>query len=228
MLDSLLATIAPYHCICCGFMGVILCQRCKKGISKSQQNQCGLCGYILAAGWCQRPDCGIAGVHQYVALAASDTTKKLIHAYKYQHKRAVSKTLADLVARQLPQLAQPGYCLCPIPPSNHHVRQRGFSHTGLLVRQLARQYGLPRCHILQRHGRTQQVGAGRTARFRQQHGAYTVRQARLRRYQGYHYALVDDVMTTGATMQAAVAALQSAGVEPGNISLLAIMHQPLG
>jgi|GEM_PF-3808926 hypothetical protein len=35
-------------------------------------------------------------------------------------------------------------------------------------------------------------------------------------------------MTTGATMQAAVAALQSAGVEPGNISLLAIMHQPLG
>lgn len=197
-------------------MGVILCQRCKKGISKSQQNQCGLCGYILAAGRCQRPDCSLAGVYQYVALAASDTTKKLIHAYKYQHKRAVSKTLADLVVTQLPQLAQPGYCLCPIPPSNQHVRQ------------LARQYGLPRCHILQRQGSTQQVGAGRAARFRQQHGAYTVRQAKLRRYQGYHYVLVDDVMTTGATMQAAVAALQSAGVEPGNISLLAIMHQPLG
>ena len=166
---------------------------------------------MLAAERCQRPDCSLAGVHQYVALAASDTTKKLIYAYKYQHKRAVSKTLAS-----------------PIPPSNQHVRQRGFSHTGLLVRQLARQYRLPRCHILQRHGSTQQVGVGRAARFRQQHGAYTVRQAKLRRYQGYHYVLVDDVMTTGATMQAAVAALQSAGVEPGNISLLAIMHQPLG
>lgn len=99
--------------------------------------------------------------------------------------------------------------LVPVPTATSRVRQRGYDQAGLLSQELSRRTGLPSLPLLARCGQDRQVGSGRTERVRHLTGAFRVPAGKDVR--GKHVILVDDVLTTGATLEAAAATLHKAG-----------------
>ncbi len=119
------------------------------------------------------------------------------------------------MSQNLPQNVVPNDCLVvPVPTATGRRRERGFDHAALLARYIARQLKLEFVSALARLGQSRQVGAGRSQRLKQSELNYRV--ARPSLIAERHILLVDDVITTGATIQAATRTLKQARAKSVN------------
>ncbi len=112
----------------------------------------------------------------------------------------------------------------PVPLSAERLRERGFNQAALLARRL----GGPKADstsLLRLHATEAQSGLPRAQRLRNLRGAFAVEPARAAALRGLRLVLVDDVMTTGATLHAATEALREAGV--GHVTALALARTGL-
>ncbi|MCA9324597.1 ComF family protein [Candidatus Saccharibacteria bacterium] len=98
-----------------------------------------------------------------------------------------------------------------VPTATSRVRQRGFDQASLLARRLARSTPLTHIGALARRGQERQVGSGRKERFEHLLSAFWVQRPEL--VAGKHIILIDDVITTGATLEAAASVLRKAGAK---------------
>lgn len=132
----------------------------------------------------------------------------------------LARLLADAIRREggLPD----GVVLTPIPASRASLRMRGMNPAGEIARDLAAELALPlwRQALLRRRETARQITLGRRAR--QQMAASEFQGAAL--VQGRHVAVVDDVMTTGSTVQAAAVALRRAGA--ARVTVLVVARTP--
>ena len=99
----------------------------------------------------------------------------------------------------------------PVPLSTERLRERGFNQSALLARRLAG----PKTDLhtlLRLHATEAQSSLPRAQRMRNLRGAFAVEPIRAAALRGQRVVLIDDVMTTGATLQAATLALREAGV----------------
>lgn len=119
--------------------------------------------------------------------------------------------------------------LIPIPLHAHRLRKRRFNQSFLLARALSQTCGLPvQPHILARTRATpSQGGLSAKARQRNVAGAFTVREAAKPFVRGRRFVLVDDVHTTGATLQACARVLKRAGAEDVTAITLARVVKPV-
>ena len=163
------------------------------------------CGACLRR---QRPP-PLDAVH--AAFVYAPPLDRLLPRFKFQHDLAAGRLLARLMADAF-ATAEPPQALLPVPLHRGRLRCRGYDQALELARALARQLQLP-LHpgALRRIRATAaQSELDAAARRRNLRGAFQVAG-------GIplpaHVALVDDVMTTGATLHAAAAALRRAGVE---------------
>jgi ComF family protein len=142
----------------------------------------------------------------------------LIQAFKFQQRVDLARPLAGLLAEAVRRAAlpRPAWVL-PVPLSRERLVQRGYDQVALLARPLARRLGghaapAVREDLLQRVVDTPpQAGLDRTARQHNLRAAFWVPAAAQASVRGSHLALVDDVMTTGATLRAAATVLRRAG-----------------
>jgi ComF family protein len=155
---------------------------------------------------------GTALIH--AATNYNNTSRKLVLAYKHGGRIALSKLLARLIAARLPT-PQPGELspvLVPVPLHRWRLWQRGFNQAAMLARELATLgKGEVAVAALVRHRRTPNLGGlGREARERVLTGAIKLNPVEGQRLAGRHVILVDDVLTSGATSRACIAAIQQA------------------
>lgn len=138
------------------------------------------------------------------AVAYEGTARRLIVALKYGRQSPVADVLAEAVAALA--AAMPSADVVTWPPSDRRrIAMRGIDHAPLLARRTAVRLGLPARPLLVRRDGTVQTGASRSERL---HGpGFAVR----RDVRGVRVLVVDDVVTTGATLRAARAALLDAG-----------------
>lgn len=219
MLDKLLSGIAPHHCIRCGSAADGLCVSCKKSVQAVQLAACVQCGCALQNGRCRT--CTLADVQQDIPFAYQAEVKQLLREYKFSYRRAYARVLADLLHANSASPAN-NALLVPLPTAPAHIRERGFDHTRQIVRHLAKLQNRPYDTLLVRTRNFRQVGADRSQRAIQAADAY---HCPTRLSPRRTYILVDDVVTTGASMAAGVSVLRQAGAV--HITLLAIAHQPL-
>jgi predicted amidophosphoribosyltransferase len=145
-------------------------------------------------------------------------TRDLVTALKYRRRRDLVSRVADRLVAATPP---------PPPPHSATVtwaattvgraRQRGADHAELLARAVARRWGLPARGLLRRLPGPVQTGRDATAR--QDHPGYVTTSPVSR-----EVVVVDDVVTTGATLHAAARALRGAGA--GEVIGLAIARTP--
>jgi predicted amidophosphoribosyltransferase len=196
VLSKLIALIAPSLCLACaahaGRAGG-LCRDCRASL------------YPTSGGWVQLHP---SSARCWAAFAYEGPAGALVRALKFQGRLAV----ADLMAGQLAALAPSDLLqgtLVPVPAHPAHARRRGVDHSGVLARALARRTGLPLAACLLRTGDSSpQVGRGRRARMAGPAGSIGVRPGTRA---PETIVLVDDVVTTGATLTACVRALRAAG-----------------
>lgn len=218
---SLLDLIAPHSCRGCGCLGNILCDRCKNNIISSHINICPICKTINPTGKCSR--CSNFPP-TFVVDEKSTLIGELLQTYKYQSVRALAKPLAEILFHILPQTPhKTQQIIVSLPTISKHIRERSFDHTYLIAKSLAKLSG-PNCQvqkILLRNQNTVQVGADRNTRLIQAKSAYTI-SPHIDIDPNATYILLDDVWTTGASMQSAIKKLQQAGANNLKIAILAL------
>ncbi|NLA43330.1 ComF family protein [Candidatus Saccharibacteria bacterium] len=147
--------------------------------------------------------------------------KKLINDIKFNYAREHILVLAKILS-SIQYKFDNDLVVVPIPTSSSHVRQRGFDHTKILAKKFAKIRKLNYSTTLGRNHNHQQIGSSRKARSIQAKTAFYYKSKLPLDSQ---IMLLDDVVTTGSTVLAAVDCLQQAGHQ--NISILAVAHQPL-
>jgi len=216
MIHKLLSIIAPHHCYGCDKIGYILCDNCKYNIINEPFLVCISCGKPVGVkgvcGTCQLPYS-----RAWLVGERKDELAKIIDAYKFERVKSAHRQLADLLAERLPKLP-PGTVIVPIPTVQSHIRQRGYDHTQLIARQLAKNLGLESRQMLKRQTNAKQRGASRSERFEQAKLAFALRNEVS---PTTTYLVVDDVVTTGATLQYASKTLKDAGAHDVWVAVVA-------
>lgn len=134
--------------------------------------------------------------------------KDLIGRLKFYGAQSAAIEIAALFPQD--DLPSDAY-IVPVPTATSRVRQRGYDQAKLIARALARSSNLPYLDCLARSGQSHQVGARRAERLKQLKNAYRIK--------GHvdlankNIILIDDVLTTGSTLNAAAVYLKQAGAK---------------
>lgn len=218
MLETLLSFVAPHYCYSCGDVGVLLCNNCKYNIVSESKAACIVCGRLAGkSGICGA--CRAPYLRAWCVGERRDELQRLIDAYKFERVRGLAKDLAQLLGNTLPELP-PDIIVVPVPTIAPHIRQRGYDHSWLLAREFARGRSLACRPLLRRVTSTRQQGADRVTRIAQAKRAFQTKKP----VSGGRYLLIDDIVTTGSTLQYATQALLDGGA--AEVWVAALAHQP--
>ena len=220
MPGYLINLLAPHYCCSCGEIGAVLCERCKYDIVSEPYEACILCHNIARQTENLCNSCKTTFSHAWVVGSRTDVLKKIIDDFKFERVRAAYEIFSRLFDATLPNLP-PDIIVVPIPTIAKHVRMRGYDHMRLIARELAKIRNLSYSPCLYRMTTTMQRGASRVVRREQAEAAFGACNVR----HGGRYLIVDDVSTTGATLEYASRVLLQAGA--GEVWVAVIATQPL-
>ena len=212
-------TLWPTRCAICDTPGAPLCARCKRQLPYIDPFfACPTCGAPFgkaACTECNRVTLDHRGLDAWpldgcrsVCRATKDAIK-LVTTYKDHGDQTLAPHLAHLMAQILPPAWRDAQ-LVPVPARSDAVRRRGFDHVDKLSALLAREARLHRTRALANKGGKDQRALGDKQRLANMTDAFgLVHGARL----APGVILVDDVMTTSATLFAAASVLRQAGAQ---------------
>jgi ComF family protein len=212
---ALLDLVYPPHCVACGRMGAWLCNACLGAYPAFRPPWCARCGVPLPRGGLCRacrgvtsPLAGMRSVGPHVA-----PMREAVHALKYGGVRVLADPLAEMMAATWCLSPLPVTAVVPVPLHPHRVRQRGYNQAVLLARALVPHLGVPSHEewLVRARDTRSQVGLTRAERWANVDGAF--RCTGPAAVAGQRVLLVDDVLTSGATLRAAAEALQAAGAD---------------
>jgi ComF family protein len=221
----------PGRCAACdadtGDGGSFLCGECLTSLVKLETAPaCGACGMPLADPEDPCPYCegkGLRPYEQVVRLGTfQDPLKHVIHQMKYHGRWPLAERLAGRLLRQrrVQDLIAQADCLMPVPL--HRLRQmaRGYNQADVIARFLSRRCGkrVVRPVVRLRHTETQTHLHSRAQRLENLKDAFGL--IGERHVRGKHVIVIDDVKTTGATLQAIARTLRPA--KPASLSVIVL------
>jgi len=203
----------PRWCVGCGREGEFICLPCFRSLPRIMPPLCPKCGRpqssaILCpgcAGWQAKID-GIRSPFRFDGVI-----RQAIHELKYRNLRAIAGLLAQWLNDYLVTNPVPGEVVVPVPLHPKRLRERGYNQSRLLAKELAKLTGLPLvddCLIRRRYSPPQARTATVVERRINVANAFFCRDQRLK---GKQVLLIDDVSTSGATLDGCARALKKAG-----------------
>lgn len=214
----------PTACVAClaPTTGIALCRGCQSDLPVNPAGclRCALPGHFGEhgiCGTCRRQPPPFERVE--TPWAYRFPVSVLISRFKYQGQRPEGKPLAQLFAdRRAHSGGTPPQALIPVPMAPAREKQRGFNQAEDIAIWMGWRLGIPvhRTSLLRRNQTAAQSGLSRRERLINLNGAYQVSGPVPK-----HVALVDDVMTTGATVRAASKRLREHGAETIEVWVLA-------
>ena len=201
----LLELLLPARCVVCRRGGRQLCAACAAALPRLRGPGCERCGTPTAWPVRRCVECTgrrLAFAHARAAVAYDDAVRALVSAWKERGLRKLTSALAELVVETVEPPAVP---LTFVPSDPERRRVRGEHPAEALARELARRWELPVLPLLVRRAGERQRGLPLAARRANVRGAFSAREAPRR------LVLVDDVYTSGATVNEAASALRRGG-----------------
>jgi ComF family protein len=162
------------------------------------------------------------------ALLFDDAAQDLAHALKYRDRHEAGLLMARLMGRAGSDILGGADGLIPVPLHRFRLWRRRYNQSAILARHIARDSQRPFSPGLLRRDRAtrSQTGLDRTARRRNVRDAFTVPEEARPLVEGKCFVLVDDVRTTGATLEACTKALKNAGAARVDVLTFALVHKP--
>lgn len=212
---GLLDVILPPRCGSCRRIGSWLCSACRARIRRLEEPLCRRCGVELASA---RRDCGCrarlkALTRLRSAVAYEGPVELAVRRFKYEGWRRLARPLAELVAERLAVEGVAAALVVAVPLHPSRLRQRGFNQAELLAVELRRLLALssPQGRLHRTRATPPQVGHDRRWRLENVKDAFAWSGEPL---DGASILVIDDVATTGATLDACASALRAAGSGP--------------
>lgn len=210
MIEQLISLVAPHHCLGCDIPGGLLCDGCGRQKLLKAVSKCYRCGKSTEDfRTCRSCRAGSGLFQVWSACVYDGLAKDLLLRLKFERVRAAASVAAGRLAPVLP--AGTGWLVTHLPTANSRVRQRGYDQAQLIAKRLGKITGLPYSVLLARQDFSRQLGQTRQVRFEQMQAAF--RPVRPGKVEGRHILLVDDVLTTGASLEAAARTLKAAGAK---------------
>lgn len=218
VLSVAVETVYPKVCAGCGMRGAWLCDSCEFTVpAASQPNSCLRCGVPLVGN-----HCGCADLDHLISLARSayvydGWAATSVKRMKYHGEPARAEFLAMQMVSEIPMFgAIDGFIPVPLHPSRE--KQRGYNQARLLAEHLSTSTGIPVLDVIRRTRKSvsQTTLSGRD-RKQNVSGIFELDTTWVPPG-GRRYVLVDDVRTTGATLNACAEALRS--IRPAMIGAL--------
>lgn len=207
--ETLISLIAPHECLQCGLEGALVCDTCLLECFPSLPERCYRCNRLMSdSRVCAACRKHTALSYVWVRTAYEGAAKELVYRMKFARARKGTEVIGRVIAESLPYL-KPEYLVVPVPTATTRVRQRGYDHAALIARTVARYQGLHVKLALRRLGNVRQVGANRIERLTQLRDAFYIAHPEVVR--GKDILLIDDVVTTGGSIEQAAQVLRQAG-----------------
>lgn len=220
ILGALAEVVSPVRCAGCGVPGDALCATCTAAARLIPATEaCPRCGARVLGRECR--ECAgrdFAFAAAVCAGALEPPISGLVTLYKDSAERRYAASLGRLVAGACSRWRGWPEVVCAVPPSRTAVARRGFDHTRALATHVARELGVPHTALLTAARREDQRGLGRDARFANMAGAFTVQPGVV---VPECVLVIDDVLTTGATLDGAARALLAAGAREVRVAAVA-------
>jgi ComF family protein len=220
--SSWLEWLLPPRCGSCRSLGAWLCDPCRLRIRRLREPLCPRCGreleFVAAGCGCERRLRWLAAASS--AAAYEGPLETAVHRFKYGGWQALAPALAELVVDRLAAQAtaeaaagRPAPLVVSVPLHRRRLRARGYNQSELLAADLRRRLELPRPpgRLVRTRNTPPQVGQDRVRRRLNVAGAFAWQGPPLA---GRPVVVVDDVTTTGSTLDACAAALRQAGSGP--------------
>jgi ComF family protein len=234
---GLVDAVLPPRCLACGVAtaeAASLCARCWLELTHITAPCCERLGTpfaydegegtLSAAAIAEPPEWQRARA----AVAYDAVSGKLVHALKYADRHEAGLVMARLMQHAGRDLIAGADAIVPIPLHRWRLWRRRYNQSGLLARKIATATGHPfRPELLERrHATPRQVGLSREDRRRNMRRAFAVPEAAIQEILDRRILLVDDVITTGATANAAAKALLKAGAGAVDVLAFALVLEP--
>lgn len=136
--------------------------------------------------------------------------KDILHNLKFERSAYLAKDIARIMAEVLPILPS-GTIVCHVPTASNRIRVRGYDQSQLIAKNISKIKRLEYSNLLKRISNSRQLGATRDKRFEQAKNAFELKSHSS--VKGKKVLIVDDVTTSGATIEAIAKLLKKAGAK---------------
>lgn len=207
----------PPRCVGCRQVGVWLCDECLDQIPHVESPVCARCGGVpqrqppLRDGLCAHCRAAPLQIDDIRSVVYFEgVLRKALHRFKYGQLTALASPLSDLITAYWMQHPLPVDVIVPVPLHTTRLRERGYNQSALLAREMARQIGLmvDERTLIRQRATAPQVELGARQRKENVRDAFLCSSDALA---GKQVLLIDDVCTTGATLEACAVAVQEGG-----------------
>jgi ComF family protein len=212
----------PRACFHCEKEGVWLCEEGKRSLLRYESYRCAVCNIplkgptmmTLSSNACRRccKELQVDGL--FIAAEFRDSIiRDMIHALKYEYVEEVAILLAEMTGEMLQKrLIHGRYQLLPVPLHRRRLLFRGFNQAELIATHISARYDVPLLHdaLLRLYNTSSQVELDRDERMENMQGIFFLQKLPS---SSRAVVLLDDVMTTGATLRECARVLRLGGVQ---------------
>lgn len=207
LTDNLLGLLFPDRCAGCGTVGTLFCPTCHTALRTNTAY----------------PHASTLIEAQIAVYIFEGTLREAIHHFKYKPMRRMADPLGALLATYATAHPIPADAVVPVPLHPHRLRERGFNQSELLAQPVAGAYSLPllATGLARRRDTAHQMKLDAKTRQENVRGAFVWQHPTP---PPPRVLLIDDVLTTGATVRACAEALRAAGTREVRVLALATSH----
>jgi len=214
--------LLPVACVVCDRLmppeeSGIVCGHCWSRVRELPHPRCQRCGHPIgkhSCRWCAAVPPFVRAARSYCWMGTG-TGEEIVYALKYEGWRRVAEAVALRMARVswLADVEEERTAVIPVPLSRSRLRERGFNQSLLLAAALAPLWNIPvwEDFLVRAVGARSQTELTPGERLSNVAGAFAVPRSVVNSLRGAHVVIVDDVVTTGATLRACSSALFAAG-----------------
>lgn len=206
-LEYLTKLLTITSCYLCQSEGDIVCSACVQATLLPDDKRCYICNKITKnTGRCSTCRSNLKSI--WWLSSYQKDVKEIIKQMKYQRRRDYARTFGVRLAETVSFLAE-DTVIIPVPTAASRVRIRGFDQAKLMAKSLAKQLDLPYLDLLERKNQVDLIGKTRRQRIDLMKDSFGLK----RDIQAENVLLVDDVITTGATLESTARLLRDYGVK---------------
>lgn len=213
--------LLPTSCIGCGkFQASRICQKCINLLKSQQKNRCSQCASICdeTKTTCTNCQNQTSSFDKTICIDCyGGLLTNAVHDYKYKHQVAIAKGLVDtwVEIHGSHHLMSNANLLIPVPMSSQKLYQRGFNQSWELCKWFSKEFKIQTSSsiLYRRHLESNQAQATRNERIKRLETVFDINQIEINMIKNNRIAIVDDVMTTGATLSTIAKLLKDFGAQ---------------